>query len=154
MQDENVVGYVDNLTSFGLVAPKRKALIVTDKRVLIVDASNMSSTDTSVGFAFVFGVFGRGMANRITKDQIQETTKKLSETNLDELLKSNADNVALDSASISSVEIDRKQIQIKTIAKTYKYGLSNPDVRNKKSDIYDSYVQTLQTVLGSKVMAR
>jgi hypothetical protein len=154
MENEKVIGYLDNLTAFGIIAPIRKSLIVTDKRVLILDASSMSSTATSAGFAYVFGVFGRGMANRISKDEIQETTKKLSQANLDELLKSNADNVAVDPANIQSVEINRKQIVIKTNEKTFKYGLSNPDVKNKQSDVYDSYVQALQAVLGNKVIAK
>ncbi len=154
MTDEKVVGYVDNLTAFGIIAPIRKSLVITDKRVLILDASSMSSTAASVGFAYVFGVFGRGMANRISKDEIQETTKKLSQANLDELLKSNSDNVAVDNTNVESVEINRKQIMIKTNGKTFKYGLSNPDVKNKNSDVYDSYVQVLQTALGSKVVSR
>jgi hypothetical protein len=154
MENENVVGYVDNLTAFGIIAPKRKSLIVTDKRLLILDAGSTSSTAVSAGFAYVFGVFGRGMANKISKDQIQETTKKLSQANLDDLLKADMDNVALNSADIASVELDRKQILIKTNGKTYKYGLSNPDIRNKNSDVYESYVQTLRTVLGNKVVAK
>jgi hypothetical protein len=154
MADERVIGYVDNLTAFGIIAPIRKSLVITDKRVLILDASSMSSTAASAGFAYVFGVFGRGVANRISKDEIQETTKKLAQANLDELLKSNVDNVALDGVNIESVEITRKNIVIKTNQKTFKYGLSNPDVRNKKSDVYESYVQVLQTALGSKVVAK
>ena len=154
MTEEKVIGYVDNLTAFGIIAPIRKSLVITDKRVLILDASSMSSTAVSAGFAYVFGVFGRGMANHISKDEIQETTKKLSQTNLDELLKSNSDNVAVDNTNVEGVEISRKQIIIKTNGKTFKYGLSNPEVKNKNSDVYDSYVQVLQTALGSKVVSR
>ena len=70
------------------------------------------------------------------------------------LLKSNSDNVAVDNTNVESVEINRKQIMIKTNGKTFKYGLSNPDVKNKNSDVYDSYVQVLQTALGSKVVSK
>ncbi len=152
--DENVLGYIDNLTAFGIIAPIRKSLIITNKRILILDASSMSSTATSAGFSYVFGVFGRGMANRISKDEIQETTKKLAQANLDELLNSNTDNVALDVTNIEGVEINRKQILIKTTQKTFKYGLSNPDVRNKKSDVYEAYIQVLQAALGGKVVSK
>lgn len=154
VQNENVIGFVDNLTAFGIIAPKKKSLVVTDKRMLIIDASSMSSTAVAAGFAYAFGIFGRGTANKISKDQIRETTEKLSQANLDELLKSNADNVALDNADIRSVEINRKQILIKTGEKTFKYGLSNPDIKDKNSGVFDGYVQTLQTVLGNKVIAR
>ena len=47
MENENLIGYIDNLTSFGIIAPKRRSLIVTDKRLLIVDSSSMSSTAVS-----------------------------------------------------------------------------------------------------------
>ena len=72
----------------------------------------MSSTAASAGFAYVFGVFGRGAANKISKDEIRETTEKLAQANLDDLLKSNADNIALNIADIGSVEISRKNISI------------------------------------------
>ena len=154
MGGERVIGYVDNLTAFGIIAPARKSLIITDKRVLILNASSMSSTAASAGFAYVFGVFGRGAANKISKNEIRETTEKLAQANLDDMLKSNADNVALNIADIESVEISRKNIAIKTNQKTFKYGLSNPDVKSKNSDVFDSYVQVLQAALGSKVVAK
>ncbi len=154
MKDETVVGYIDNITAFGIIAPIRRSLVVTNKRILILDVSSTSSTSTSAGYAFVFGIFGRGAANQITKDQIQETTKKLSQSNLEELLKSNTDNVAIDNANIKNIMIDRKNISINTNEKTYKYALSNPDVRNKTSDVYDSYVRTLQKVLGDNVVTK
>ncbi len=31
MDGERVIGYVDNLTAFGIIAPVRKSLIITDK---------------------------------------------------------------------------------------------------------------------------
>ena len=34
-------------------------------------------------------------ANKISKNEIRETTEKLAQANLDDMLKSNADNVAL-----------------------------------------------------------
>jgi hypothetical protein len=74
MDGERVIGYVDNLTAFGIIAPVRKSLIITDKRVLILNASSMSSTAASAGFAYIFGVFGRGAANKISKNEIKETT--------------------------------------------------------------------------------
>ena len=154
MDNERVIGYVDNLTAFGIIAPARKSLIITDKRVLILNASTISSTAASAGFAYAFGVFGRAVANKISKDEIRETTEKLAQANLDDLLKSNADNVALNIADIESVEISKKNIAIKTSQKTFKYWLSNPDVKNKNSDVFDSYVQVLQAALGSKVVAK
>jgi len=155
MENENLIGYIDNLTSFGIIAPKRRSLIVTDKRLLIVDSSSMSSTAVSAGFAYVFGIFGRGVANRITKEEIQENTKKLAQANLDDLLKANPDNIAIDNANVKSVEINRKQILIKTNDnKTYKYGLSNPDIKNKNSDVYESYVQVLQAVFKDRLIAQ
>ncbi len=154
MKDEKVIGYVDNLTAFGIISPKTKGLIITDKRILILDASTVSSAAVSAGFSYVFGIFGRGVANRITKDQIQETTQKLAQSDLDGLLKSNPSNIAISNANVERVELDRKQILIKTEQKTFKYRLSNPDVRNKNSDVYQSYMQALQTALGSKVVGK
>lgn len=154
MGNENVVGYIDNLVSFGIIAPKRRSLVVTSQRMLILDVSSMSSTATSAGFAYVFGAFGRGMANRISKDEIEEVTKKLSQTNLDELLRSNSENVGLDNTNIEQVEINRKQIMIRANGQTYKYGLANPDANNKKSDVYEHYVGVLQKTLGNKVIAK
>jgi hypothetical protein len=154
MENETVIGYIDNLVSFGIITPKRRSLILTDKRMLIVDVESISTTATSAGFAYVFGVFGRSMANKISKDDIVETTKKLSQANLDEILKSNPDNVGLDNANIEQVEISRKQILIKTGQRLIKYSLANPDVKNSKSNIYEEYVVTLQKALGNKILAK
>jgi hypothetical protein len=155
VEGENVIGYMDNLVSFGIIAPKRRSLILTNQRMLLVDVSNMSTTAASAGFAYVFGVFGRSAANKISKEDIEETTKKLSQANLDDLLKSNPENMAIDNSNVAQVEIDRKQIVIKANdGKTFKYGLANPDVKNKKSDIYETYVTTLQNIFGSKVIAK
>ena len=120
-----------------------------------MDSSSTSSTAVSAGFSYVFGIFGRGVANRITKEEIQENTKKLAQADLDDLLKTNADNIAIDNANVKSVEINRKQILIKTNDnKTYKYGLSNPDIKNKNSDAYESYVQALQAAFKDRVIAQ
>ncbi len=153
MENENVVGYIDNLVQFGIIVPKRRSLVITDQRVMILDVSSMSSTATSAGFAYVFGVFGRGTANKISKDEIEEITKKLSQSNLDEILKSNPDNVGLDNTNIEQVEINRGQIIIKAGGKAFKYGLANPDAKNKKSDVYEHYVKVLQAALGNKVIS-
>jgi hypothetical protein len=154
MENEKVIGYIDNLVSFGIIAPKRKSLIVTDKRLLIVDASSATSTVASVGIGYALGVFGRGITNRITKENVKETTEQLSQTNLDQLLKSNAKNVALDIASINNIKINRKRIIIKTNEKTFKYKLANPDVKHKKNDTYNTYVDFLKSALSNKVTAK
>jgi len=153
MEGENVIGYVDNLTSFGIIAPSRKSLIVTDKRLLLLDPSSVSSNAVSAGFAYAFGMFGRGAANRITKDDIQKTTEKLAQANLDDLIKSNSKNVAIDNANVEKIEISRKNIVIMASGKRLSYGLSNPDARDKKSDVYSSYVEVLEKAFGSKVAA-
>ncbi len=152
MEGENVIGYVDNLTSFGIIAPSKKSLIVTDKRLLLLDASSSSSTAVSVGFAYVFGMFGRGAANRITKDDIQKTTEKLAQANLDDLIKSDSKNVAIDNVNVESIEISRKNIVIKASGKKLSYGLSNPDAKDKKSEVYGTYVEVLEKVFGNKVV--
>ena len=154
MLDEKVLGYVDNLTAFGIIAPVRKSLVITNKRVLILDASTTSTTAASAGFAYVFGIFGRGMANRASKDEVRETTEKLAQADLEDLLKSNPGNAALDLTDIVRVEISRKNILIKTAQKTFKYGLSNPDIWNRNSTVYDTYVQVLQAALGTKVVPK
>ena len=154
MANENVVGYVDNLTQFGIIAPKRRSLIITNQRVLILDVSSTSSTAAAAGFAYVFGIFGRGMANSISKEDIENTTEKLSKENLDELLKSNPENIELKNDSVTSVEINRKQVLIKADGKTFKYGIANPDAKNKDGVVYESYIKALQTALGSKVIAK
>ena len=154
VENENVIGYIDNVTSFGIIAPKRRSIIITNKRILILNASSTSSVATDAGFAYVFGIFGRGIANKITKEDIENATKKLSEMNLDDALKSDPDNLALNNGDITNIEIDRHGIQIKTSNKTYKYGLSNPDTKNKDSGVYNSYVQALRTVFGDKVKAK
>jgi hypothetical protein len=154
MGTENVLGYIDNLVAFGIIAPKRRSLILTDQRLLILDVSSMSSTAASAGFAYLFGAFGRGMANRITKDEINEVTKKLSQSNLDELLKSNSDNVGVDNTSVERIELNRKQIVIRAGGKTFKYGLANPEAHNKKSDVYEHYVEVLRAALGDKILAK
>ncbi len=154
MQNENVIGYIDNLTAFGIIAPIRRSLVITDQRILILDSGSISSTATSVGFAYIFGIFGRSISNRISREEIEEVTKKLSQANFDELIKSNPDNIGLENMSIKSVEISRKWIHIITAEKTFKYKLSNPNARNKKSDVYEHYVKTLQFILGSKVILK
>lgn len=58
MDGENVIGYIDSLTSFGIIAPVKRSLIVTNKRLLIFNTKSVSTTATSAGFAYVFGVFG------------------------------------------------------------------------------------------------
>lgn len=154
MGQENVLGYIDNLTAFGIIVPKRRSLVITDRRVLILDVGSTSSTATSAGFSYIFGAFGRGMANRISKDEIEGITEKLSKANLDEMLSSNPDNVGLENGSIEKIEINRKQIFIKAGEKSFKYGLANPDANNKKSDVYEHYVTVLRSALGDKVAAK
>ncbi len=154
MENENVLGYIDNVTSFGIIAPKRRSIIITDKRLLILNVSSTSSAAADAGFAYAFGIFGRGMANRATKEEIENVTQKLSQMNLDDVLKSDPDNLALNNGDILEIEIDRHNIQIKTNQKTYKYNLANPDIKNKDSDVYNNYVQTLKAAFGDKVKAR
>lgn len=154
MDGENVIGYIDSLTSFGIIAPVKRSLIVTNKRLLIFNTKSVSTTATSAGFAYVFGVFGRGMANRITKDELEKTAKQYASGNLDDMLKSDSDNIGLDIASVVRVEIDRKNIAIITGDKKLNYALGNPDAKNKKSDIYDAYVQVLRQALGDKVVSK
>ncbi|MCL5008557.1 MAG: hypothetical protein M1156_01550 [Candidatus Marsarchaeota archaeon] len=151
---ESVLGYIDNLTSFGIITPKRKSLVITDQRILVLDVSSVSTTAVSSGLTLAFGIFGRGVANSISKQDIEETTKKLSEEDLDGLLKSNAKNTELKNNDISAVEISRKQILIKAKGETLKYGFANPDTKNKESVVYDSYVGALQAALGGKVTAK
>ncbi len=153
MENENVIGYIDNVTSFGIITPKRRSIIITDKRILILNISSTSSVATDAAFAYVFGIFGRRMANKITKEDIENATKKFSQMNLDDALKSDPDNLALNNEDIINIEINRYNIQIKTNEKTYRYGLSNPDIKNKDSDVYSSYVQALKTAFGDKVKA-
>ncbi|MCL4376660.1 hypothetical protein M1558_04200 [Candidatus Parvarchaeota archaeon] len=154
MENEKTIGYIDNLVSFGFIAPKRKSLIITDKRLLIVDASSATSIVASVGIGYALGVFGRGITNRVTKENVKETTEKLSQTDLDQLLNSDPNNLALDIASISNIEINRKKIIIKTDQKTFKYKLGNPDVRHRKMDTYSNYVDFLKAALSNKVTAK
>ncbi len=154
MKGENVIGYIDNLTSFGIIAPKRKSIVFTDKRTFILDASSMSSTAVSVGFSYVFGAFGRKAANKISKEDIEETTKKLAESDLDSLIAQKPDNVVLGNASVESVIIDRKQIVLKSGGKSFKYKLANPEVKKKKLDTYQRYVGILTTAFGNKVKAK
>jgi len=151
---EKVIGYIDGLTSFGIIVPQKRSLIVTNKRLLILGTKSTSVTATDAGFAYVFGVFGRGMANRLTKDELEKAAKQYSIANLDELLKSDSDNVGLDNSNIANVEIDRKNIKITTNEKKFSYSLGNPDAKNKNSDVYDTYVQTLRQALGDKVIAK
>ncbi|ASI13624.1 putative DNA-binding protein [Candidatus Mancarchaeum acidiphilum] len=153
MENENVVGYIDNLVSFGIIAPKRKSVIITNQRLLILDANSTSSAAASVGFSYLFGAFGRGAANRIAKDDVLDKTKALSQEDLDTALKSNSENVAIDNSNIDSIRISRKNIEIKAQGKTFKYGLANPDAKKKGKGVYEGYIQTLQNIFGSKVIA-
>ncbi len=154
MENEQVIGYIDNLTSFGVIAPERRSIIITDKRMLILKVSDTSSNATYVGFTYVFGIFGRGVANKITKENIKNETKKLAQMDPDDALKSNPDNFALNNGDILAIKIDRNNIQIETNSKKYKYKLSNPDVKNKDDDTYNNYIQVLRTVFGDKVKAK
>ena len=154
MENEKTIGYIDNLVSFGFIAPKRKSLIITDKRLLIVDANSAVSIVSSVGISYALGIFGRGITNRVTKENVKETTEKLSQTNLDQLLNSDPNNVDLDIASIDSIEINRKKIIIKTDQKIFKYKLGNSDVRHRKIATYNNYVDFLKAALSNKVTAK
>jgi hypothetical protein len=86
MENERVIGYIDNLTSFGIITPGRRSIIITDKRLLILKVSDTSSNATYAGFTYVFGIFGRGIANKITKENIENETKKLAQMNPDDAL--------------------------------------------------------------------
>lgn len=154
MENEKVIGYVDNLVSFGIIAPRRKSLIVTDKRLLLVDSNSALPIVVSIGVAYYFGVFGRGITNRLSKDSIKENTEKLSQMNMDELLKSDPKNMDFNYSEIKRIKITRRKIIIETTRKKLKYKLSNTDVRKRKSGVYEAYVQTLQPVLGDKLKAR
>lgn len=154
MDGETVMGYVDNLTSFGIIAPQKRSLIVTNKRLLILGTETTASFLTSTGFAYAFGIFGRGMANRLTKDELDKTAKQFANSNLDELLKSSPGNFSLNLQSVIGVEINRLKIKIITNEKSFGYSLGNPDTRNKKLQIYDTYVQVLRQALGDKIAAK
>ncbi len=154
MVGENVLGFVDALTSFGIIAPRKRSLVVTDKRLLILSASTISTTAASAGFAYIFGVFGRGMANRINKEELEKAAQTVSSGNLDEMLKSDPENMSIDIASIEKVEVSRKNLTILAGGKKFGYSLGNPDARNKKSDVYDIYVQALRKALGDRVIAK
>jgi len=99
VENENLIGYIDNLTSFWIIAPKRRSFIITDKRLLIVDSSHVFYC-CFCRFRICFRHFRKGLANRITKEEIQENTKKLAQANLDDLLKSNPDNIAIGNANV------------------------------------------------------
>ena len=85
---------------------------------------------------------------------MKETTEKLSQTDLDQLLNSDPNNLALDIASISNIKINRKKIIIKTDQKTFKYKLGNPDVKHRKIGTYSNYVDFLKAALSDKVTAK
>lgn len=154
MEGENVIGYIDNMTSFGIIAARRRSIIVTNKRTFILDANSASSIAVSAGFAYVFGAFGRKMANKVSKKEVEETTRKLAESNLDSLVGENADNIVLNNSDVESVAINRKQVAIRTGGKTFKYKLANPEVRKKKLDTYERYVQILTTAFGNRLNAK
>ncbi|MGC8694731.1 MAG: hypothetical protein ACP5RI_03905 [Candidatus Micrarchaeia archaeon] len=154
MENERVIGYIDNLTSFGIITPARRSIIITDKRLLILKVSDTSSNATYAGFTYVFGIFGRGIANKITKENIENETKKLAEMNPDDALKSNPDNFLLNNEDILAIKIDRNNIQIETNSKKYKYRFSNPDIKDKRNNTYNNYVQALRTVFNDKVKAK
>ncbi|MGC9204852.1 MAG: hypothetical protein ACP5FN_01055 [Candidatus Micrarchaeia archaeon] len=154
MENERVIGYIDNLTSFGIITPARRSIIITDKRLLILKVSDTSSNATYAGFTYVFGIFGRGIANKITKENIENETKKLAQMNPDDALKSNPDNFSLNNEDILAIKIDRNNIQIETNSKKYKYRFSNPDIKDKRNNTYNNYVQALRTVFNDKVKAK
>ena len=94
------------------------------------------------------------MANRINKEELEKAAQTVSSGNLDEMLKSDPENMSIDIASIEKVEVSRKNLTILAGGKKFGYSLGNPDARNKKSDVYDIYVQALRKALGDRVIAK
>ena len=60
----------------------------------------MSSTAASAGFAYVLGIFGRDWQTVLPRGRYRRIQKKLAQANLDDLLKSNPDNIAIGNANV------------------------------------------------------
>ncbi len=154
MEDEKVLGYIDNLVSFGIVAPHRKSLIITNKSLILVDANTISAVATSVGISYVFGVFGRGLANKAVTGDVKENTKDISSLDVNSIMNSDKNGIKLDFNQIKSIDLNRKGIVIKSTDKTLKYKLGNPEAKNKKLETYTNYVNLLKSVLSDKLTAK
>ncbi len=154
MDGESVLGYIDSMTSFGIIAPQKRSLIVTNKRLLVVSTKSTSATASSAGFAYAFGIFGRAASNRINKEELEQAAAALSKENLDTLMQSDPDNVAIDNASVERVDIDRKSVTILANGRKTHYNLVNPDARRKDGGVYETYVEALQKALGDRVSSR
>lgn len=154
MEDEFTIGYVDNLASFGIIEPSRASLILTNKRLIIVYIDSTNSFFASIMIENQFGVLAEGMVNKISADEIKKATKLILERNLDDVINADPRTIVLDVNDVQQVKIDRRRITIITNKKKFHFKLANPDVKNKQSDTYDTYVDFLKTTLPNKIMAK